>query len=92
MIMETAVIAGVGPGLGASLARAFASKGFALALISRNPQSSEPVAAEIRSMGAPVIVVPADVGGAVELPANVGLAHPVGVESGQPNTPATLMS
>ena len=60
--METAVIAGVGPGLGASLARAFASKGFALALISRNPGSSEPVAAEIRSMGAPAIVVPADVG------------------------------
>lgn len=62
--METAVIAGVGPGLGASLARAFASRGFALGLISRNAGSSEPVATEIRSTGMPAIVAPADVGDA----------------------------
>lgn len=60
--METAVIAGVGPGLGASLARAFASKGFALGLLSRHRESSDSVADEIRSSGRPVLAVPTDVG------------------------------
>jgi NAD(P)-dependent dehydrogenase (short-subunit alcohol dehydrogenase family) len=59
--METAVIAGVGPGLGASLARAFAHRGFALALLSRQAASSEPVARDIRSKGTPALVVPTDV-------------------------------
>jgi NAD(P)-dependent dehydrogenase (short-subunit alcohol dehydrogenase family) len=60
--METAVIAGVGPGLGASLARAFAHKGFAVALLSRHAESSESVAQEIRSNGASALVVPTDAG------------------------------
>jgi NAD(P)-dependent dehydrogenase (short-subunit alcohol dehydrogenase family) len=60
--METAVVAGVGPGLGASLARAFAHNGFALALISRHAASSEAIAEEIRSNGTPALVVPTDVG------------------------------
>lgn len=62
MIMETAVIAGVGPGLGASLARRFAREGFAVALLSRHAGSSEPVAHEIRSNGVPALVLPTDVG------------------------------
>jgi NAD(P)-dependent dehydrogenase (short-subunit alcohol dehydrogenase family) len=59
--METAVIAGVGPGLGSSLARAFAREGFAVALISRHAESSEPVAKQIRSQNGNAIVIPADV-------------------------------
>lgn len=59
--MDTAVIAGVGPGLGSSLARAFARQGFAIALLSRHAESSEPVARELCSSGASVLVVPTDV-------------------------------
>ncbi len=59
--MVTAVIAGVGPGLGSSLARAFAREGLAIALLSRRAESSEPVARELRANGAPVVVVPTDV-------------------------------
>jgi NADP-dependent 3-hydroxy acid dehydrogenase YdfG len=59
--METAIIAGVGPGLGASLARAFAKEGYAVALISRRRESSEMVAKEIRVTGTRVMVAPADV-------------------------------
>ena len=61
MTMETAVIAGVGPGLGSSLARAFAREGYAVALISRRSESSEPVAEQIRSAGGKAIIIPADV-------------------------------
>ncbi len=59
--METAVIAGVGPGLGSALARAFAREGFAVALISRRRESSEPVAEQIRAENGTVIIVPTDV-------------------------------
>jgi NAD(P)-dependent dehydrogenase (short-subunit alcohol dehydrogenase family) len=60
--MDTAIIAGVGPGLGSSLARAFARQGLAIALLSRHAESSESVAQQIRSNGAPALVVPTDVG------------------------------
>jgi NAD(P)-dependent dehydrogenase (short-subunit alcohol dehydrogenase family) len=59
--MNTAVIAGVGPGLGASLARAFAKEGLAVALLSRRPESSEPVAGEVRAAGGRTSVIPCDV-------------------------------
>ena len=47
--METAIIAGVGPGTGASLARAFAAERYAIALLSRHAASAEPVAQKIRA-------------------------------------------
>ena len=47
--METAIIAGVGPGLGASLARAFSREGYSVALLSRRDDSSGPVATQIRA-------------------------------------------
>jgi NADP-dependent 3-hydroxy acid dehydrogenase YdfG len=59
--METAIIAGVGPGLGASLARAFAQEGYAVALLSRRAESSTEVAAEIRSNNGKALVLPTDV-------------------------------
>jgi NAD(P)-dependent dehydrogenase (short-subunit alcohol dehydrogenase family) len=49
--METALVAGVGPGLGSALARALAREGFALGLFARRPESSEPAAAAIREAG-----------------------------------------
>jgi len=59
--MEAAVVAGVGPGLGAALARAFASQGLAVALLSRRRESSEPVAEDIRSRRGEALVIPTDV-------------------------------
>jgi NAD(P)-dependent dehydrogenase (short-subunit alcohol dehydrogenase family) len=46
-----AVIIGVGPGLGASLARRFAAAGYDLTLMARTTASTAPVAAEVRGMG-----------------------------------------
>ena len=59
--MEAAIVAGVGPGLGASLARAFAREGYTVGLLSRRPESSEPVAAQVRSQGGKAVVIPTDV-------------------------------
>ncbi|HZD40458.1 MAG TPA: SDR family NAD(P)-dependent oxidoreductase [Terriglobales bacterium] len=58
--MDAALIAGVGPGLGASLARAFASRGYAVALISRHAASSQPVADQILARGGRAIAIQAD--------------------------------
>jgi NADP-dependent 3-hydroxy acid dehydrogenase YdfG len=46
-----AVVVGVGPGLGASLARTFAAAGHDVTLVARTTASLAPVAAEIRSTG-----------------------------------------
>ena len=59
--MEAAIVAGVGPGLGASLARALAREGYAVGLLSRRNQSSEPVANEIKAGGGRAMAVPVDV-------------------------------
>ena len=59
--METAIVAGVGPGTGAALARAFAKEGYAMGLLSRRNESSEPVAEEIRAAGGKALAVQADV-------------------------------
>jgi NAD(P)-dependent dehydrogenase (short-subunit alcohol dehydrogenase family) len=59
--MEAAIVAGVGPGLGSSLARALAREGFAVGLLSRRAESSEPVAAAIKAQSGQAIVIPTDV-------------------------------
>jgi len=59
--METAIVAGVGPGLGAALARAFASEGYGVGLLSRKSESGSPVAQEIRARGGKALALPADV-------------------------------
>jgi NAD(P)-dependent dehydrogenase (short-subunit alcohol dehydrogenase family) len=59
--MEAAIIAGVGPGTGAALARAFANEGYAVGLLSRHRESSEPVADEIRLNGGKALALQADV-------------------------------
>jgi NADP-dependent 3-hydroxy acid dehydrogenase YdfG len=59
--METAIVAGVGPGLGAALARAFSREGYAVGLLSRRLESSEPVAEEIRSRGGKALTLAVDV-------------------------------
>ena len=59
--MEAAVVAGVGPGTGAALARAFAREGYAIGLLSRQAESSDPVAVEIHAKGGKAMFVPTDV-------------------------------
>ncbi len=59
--MEAAIVAGVGPGLGASLARAFNREGYSLALLSRRAESSEPVTAQIHSRGGKALAISLDV-------------------------------
>ena len=59
--MDVAIVAGVGPGTGAALARAFAREGYAVGLLSRQAESSDPVAAEIHAQGGKAIFVPTDV-------------------------------
>jgi NAD(P)-dependent dehydrogenase (short-subunit alcohol dehydrogenase family) len=59
--MKAAIVAGVGPGLGASLARAFGREGYAVCLLSRKLQSSEPVAEEIRAHGGKALALAVDV-------------------------------
>ena len=59
--MEAAIIGGVGPGLGASLARAFSREGYSVGLLSRRLESSEPLADQIRSRGGKGLVLSVDV-------------------------------
>jgi NAD(P)-dependent dehydrogenase (short-subunit alcohol dehydrogenase family) len=61
MTMEVAIIAGVGPGTGGALARAFAKQDYAVGLLSRQSESSAPIAEEIRARGSKVLAVSCDV-------------------------------
>ena len=73
--METALIAGVGPGLGASLARAFSGQGYAVALISRHAESSEPVISRISSLGGKAVALRVDLADPSAAKAAVVKAH-----------------
>jgi NAD(P)-dependent dehydrogenase (short-subunit alcohol dehydrogenase family) len=72
MSIKVAIIAGVGPGTGAALARAFAKQDYAVGLFSRRPESSLPVADEIRARGGKVHFVPCDVTDRQNVQAAVG--------------------
>ena len=57
-----AVITGVGPGLGAALARRFAQGGYAVAINARRAEYLRSLAEEISAAGGQVLAVPADIG------------------------------
>ena len=59
--IPVAAVVGVGPGLGASLARRFA-QGYKVAIIARNAEYLQSLAGEIRATGGQVLEVPADIG------------------------------
>ncbi|MCH8293498.1 SDR family NAD(P)-dependent oxidoreductase [Candidatus Poribacteria bacterium] len=59
---KTAVISGVGAGLGASLARKFAREGYQVALLARSADYLEALAAEIQTTGATAKGFPTDIG------------------------------
>jgi NAD(P)-dependent dehydrogenase (short-subunit alcohol dehydrogenase family) len=59
--LPVALVTGVGPGLGAALARRFA-KGSAVAINARKPDFIRSVAADLRGAGGQALEVPADIG------------------------------
>ena len=59
--IPVAAIVGVGPGLGASLARRFAQK-YAVAIVARKAEYLKSLAEEIRGAGGQVLEVPANIG------------------------------
>jgi NAD(P)-dependent dehydrogenase (short-subunit alcohol dehydrogenase family) len=59
---EVSVIAGVGPGLGASLGRKLAKEGCRLVLLARSPDFLEALSKELRRHGTEILTIPTDVG------------------------------
>ncbi len=80
---RVALVTGVGPGLGASLARRFAREGFAVGLVARRPAFIEDLAREIASAGGKAIALVADVSQPAEVKAAVSRLRaefgPIGV-------------
>jgi NADP-dependent 3-hydroxy acid dehydrogenase YdfG len=61
-----AIVAGVGPGTGASVARKFAQQ-YPVVLLARKPENFEALAAEINSSGGKALGISADVSDAASL-------------------------
>lgn len=66
---DVAVIAGVGPGLGTSLARKFVKEGCRIALLARSSEFLERLSAELRREGAETLAIPMDVSEAEQVTA-----------------------
>ncbi len=58
--MKVAAVLGVGPGLGAAIARRFAGEGFAVALMARREESVAAVREEIENGGGEALPIPTD--------------------------------
>ena len=71
MLNRVALITGVGPGLGAALARRFAREGFQVGLVARSSDFIQALAKEISASGPRAISVVADVSRPVEATAAV---------------------
>ena len=59
---KTVVITGVGPGLGASLVRKFASEGYQVGLLARSSDYIQILAAELGESGTKALALPTDIG------------------------------
>jgi len=58
---KVAIVAGVGPGTGAAVARAFSKIGYSIALLARREESLKPVQDEITAAGGQAISFPTDI-------------------------------
>jgi len=72
---RTAIVTGVGPGIGEHVAKAFAAVGAKVVLAARSADKLERVAAEITQAGGRALAVPTDVGRADELEKLVAAAR-----------------
>ncbi|KAK9806207.1 hypothetical protein WJX72_005341 [[Myrmecia] bisecta] len=61
-LAKTAVVVGVGPGLGAAVARRFGKEGYKVAVLSRDLQKLQPVVQQIEQEGGQALAVPCDAG------------------------------
>ena len=66
---DVAVIAGVGPGLGASFARKFAKEGCRIALLARSSDFVETLSNELRGRGTETVAIQTDIGEAEQVAA-----------------------
>jgi NAD(P)-dependent dehydrogenase (short-subunit alcohol dehydrogenase family) len=66
---DVAAIAGVGPGLGASLARKFAKEGCRIALLARSSDFLEALSKELRQRGTQTAAIPTDISAADQVAA-----------------------
>ena len=60
-VKKTAVITGVGPGLGASLVRKFASEGYQVGLLARSSGYIQTLATELGASGTKALALPTDI-------------------------------
>jgi NAD(P)-dependent dehydrogenase (short-subunit alcohol dehydrogenase family) len=72
---DVAVIAGVGPGLGAALARKFANECCRIGLLARSPDYLETLSDELRRTGTQTLAVPTDLGDADQVIAAFQRVH-----------------
>ncbi len=70
---KIAVIAGVGPGLGAAIARKFANEGCDLALLSRSSAYSINLSKRLEETGVSVVPIPTDITDATQVAASFAL-------------------
>jgi NADP-dependent 3-hydroxy acid dehydrogenase YdfG len=75
---EVSVIAGVGPGLGASLARKLAREGSRLALLARSSAFLKTLSDELRQLGTDALAIPTDVSNSVQVAAAFSNAFVIG--------------
>jgi NAD(P)-dependent dehydrogenase (short-subunit alcohol dehydrogenase family) len=82
-VNRVALITGVGPGLGAALARRFAREGFRVGLVARKPGFIDSLASELSAAGTPALSLVADVSDPAEATAAANRVRkelgPVGV-------------
>ena len=72
---HVATVLGVGPGLGAAVARRFAREGFDIALMARSKSSLDPVQKELKGLGRKSVAIDVDATSPTSIAAGFAKAH-----------------